>query len=265
MHRSDSRDEAEFLVRSENRVRVLQRLATGPTDRAALQEAADTSRVTLGRVLSDFEDRNWIRRHGSEYRITMLGKTVCEGLSVFLDSVTATQRLRDVIEYLPTSELDVPLRHLHDATITRPTESLPSNHVHSLFQIANEATQIRGLWSVVDIELFRLNRRWAVEGGASVEFVFGHNVLETYRSEFPGRNLAELAASPDGVVYEYEEAVPGTVLIFDDVVFLLLIGESGYEGAIESTNATIRAWAADLIEDYRKQSTEVDPASLVEG
>lgn len=262
MSSSDSRDEAEFLVRSENRVRVLQRLVTGPADRATLQEAADTSRVTLGRILSDFEDRNWVRRHSSEYRITTLGETVCEGLGVFLDSVAATQRLRDVIEYLPVEELDVPLRHLHDATVIRPTESLPSNHVHSLFRIANDAEEIRGLWSVVDMELFRLNRDWAVDGDASVEFVFGHDILETYRSEFPGRYLAELTRSPDGAVYEHDEASPGTVLLIDDIVLLLLIGENGYEGAIESADPTIRAWAADLIERYRDRSTEVDPASF---
>lgn len=259
---SETLDAAEFLARSENRVRVLERLAAGSADRTALQEAADTSRVTLGRVLSDFEDRNWVRREGSEYRLTILGETVHEGLTAFLDAVGATHRLRDVIQYLPAAELGVPLRHLHDATVTRPTDALPSKHVHTFVQTARDSEAIRGLWSVLDFEFFRLLRRFAVDGSQDVEGVFGHDVLETVHAEFPGEYLAGLAGSEDGAVYEYSETLPGTVLLIDDVVLLFLISGNGYEGVIESSNETIRAWAEELIEGYREQSSTVDRAWL---
>lgn len=257
-------EDAEFLVRSPNRVRVLRRLAEEPADRTALQEATDVSRVTLGRVLGDFEDREWVRRRDSLYHLTALGETVVGGLETFLESVEAAQRLRPVVEYLPAGELELPLERLHDATVTRPTEAEPAKYLRSLIPAADDADRIAALWSVFDPDMLRRHRNRAVDGDTSVTFVFGADIIETARPASPGSLVAELDRAPDGEVYEYGEPLPATVLLVDGTVFLLLVGDAGYQGLIESEDEVVREWADATIRDYRERSRRIDPESFAD-
>lgn len=257
-------DDAEFLVRSANRVRVLRRLAAEPADRTALQEATGVSRVTLGRILGDFEDRKWVRRRESLYHLTALGAAVVEGLETFLDATEAAQRLRPVVEYLPTEDLELPLERFHDATVTRPTEAEPAKYLRSLIPAADGADRIDGLWSVFDPDMLRRHRNRVVDGGASSSFVFGRDILETARPASPGSLIAELDRAPGGAVYGYDEPLPGTILLVDGTVFLLLVGDGGYQGLIESTDDTVREWAEATIRDYRERSRRIQPESFVD-
>lgn len=255
-------EEAEFLTRSEHRSRVLQHLAREPADRTTLQEETGATRVTLGRILSAFEDRNWIRRRENTYHITPLGETVVEGLELFLHSVAAGQLFKDVIDYLPVAEWELPLRALHDATIMRPTAEEPAKYLRSYLPVASRAEHIVGCWSVLDPDLWARHQEWVVEGELSVTFVFDRSILEPIRSRPPYRYVTEMAGSPNGSVYEYDGNVPTTLLIADETVFILLVGADGYQGVVVSSDQRVLAWARTTFESYLEQAEELDPDVL---
>ena len=259
MNDSELVDEAAFLVRSENRVRVLERLGEGACEKTELQQAADTSRVTVGRVINDLQKRHWVVEDGREYRLTRLGRDVLDGLNVFLKSITAAQKLRNVIEHLPGEEFDVPLRHLHDATITRPSESIPSKHIHRFYLSGNSNQRILGLWSFLDPEIIRLTRDFATQNAGTVEIVCGKDVLDIHQSEYAEMNyLSELVKSKTSDVYECNEPLPGSIFVFGNQVLMVLTGDDGYEGVIETSNVTIRTWAEDIFERYRDRSKRIE-------
>ena len=97
--------EIEFLALSPNRVTVLERLADGVHTRSELGEATGASQATLGRILGDFEERDWVRREGNGYVATATGRLVAEGFRDLLDVMAAERELRDVVAYLPTEAL----------------------------------------------------------------------------------------------------------------------------------------------------------------
>jgi len=124
-----AREEIAFLARSENRVAVLSTLDTEPLGRAELQQQAAVERVTLGRILSDFEDRGWVRKTGREYALTPTGEMIVGDFEQLLTTVTAAQKLDSVVQWLPTEEMPFDLRHLGSADITLPIKPTP-RHRH---------------------------------------------------------------------------------------------------------------------------------------
>ena len=66
--------EMEFLARSANRGDVLTLVAGAPHDREALAEATGASQPTLGRILRDFEERDWVRATERGYTATATGR-----------------------------------------------------------------------------------------------------------------------------------------------------------------------------------------------
>ena len=53
-------DDVDFLTRSEHRVTVLETLADEPHEYTELKDLTGVSRVTLGRLLAQFEEKGWI-------------------------------------------------------------------------------------------------------------------------------------------------------------------------------------------------------------
>lgn len=81
MDRSDEDGEGAletvaYLARSESRVAVLESVRDGPHTREELLETTDASRVTLDRVLGEFEDRGWAERTDEGYVPTREGEFV---------------------------------------------------------------------------------------------------------------------------------------------------------------------------------------------
>lgn len=257
----DPREEAGFLTRSAHRTRVLQQLARAPADRTSLEEATGATRVTLGRILSAFEDRNWIRRRDATYYITPLGETVVDGLELFIHSLSASHTLTDVIEYLPVDELDIPLRALHDATLLRPTAEEPAKYLRAYIPVASRAKHIRGCWSVLDPDLWAHHEEWVTDGRLEVTFVFDRSIIDPIRSRRPYRYIDQIVQSPNSAVYEFDGQLPTTVLVADTTVFIFLVGEGGYKGVVVSDDDTVLAWATDTIESYRERAVPMKPVS----
>jgi predicted transcriptional regulator len=253
-------EEIAFLARSPYRVRVLEALASRPFDRHALQEATDVPRVTLGRVLDALQERGWIRQRGKEYTISPVGTLVVEAFEPLVASVRTARKLRPIVEWFPTRELDFDLVHLADATITVPSRNNPLLPVRRGIERLQSADEVRLLSSVVVPEALEANRLATIQASQRFEAVFTTGAVETILDDPEmARRFAELLAAGRADVYRFDGDVPCVVAVLDGVVGRGLEDDQGLPRAlIETEDPSVRDWADSIITDYRRRSESVD-------
>lgn len=113
-------DDVEFLVRSTNRLDVLDAIRTAPRSRDELREDTDVSRVTLSRILADFEDRRWIARRNGHYESTPEGTVVAAEVGRLFGNLAAVDALGPTLRWLPTERFDFELGRLAGAEVMVP-------------------------------------------------------------------------------------------------------------------------------------------------
>ena len=106
-------DDVDFLTRSEHRVTVLEALADEPHEYTELKDLTGVSRVTLGRLLAQFEEKRWIVEN-EQYKITPVGEIIASDLLTLLETTELAQELQDVIQWLPTAAMDDILKLLSE-------------------------------------------------------------------------------------------------------------------------------------------------------
>ena len=74
-------DDIDFLTRSEHRVTVLEALVGEPHEYAELKDLTGVSRVTLNRLLAQFEEKKWIVEN-EQYEITAVGEIIASDLQI---------------------------------------------------------------------------------------------------------------------------------------------------------------------------------------
>lgn len=260
----------EYLSRSDNRVVLLEAVADEAATRRALAEETGVSRATLDRIVTEFEDRNWAERTTSgEYVATAAGRHVIEEFRIFVESVAAVNTLGEAVEWLPTDDLAVDLAAFSDATVRRPKNADPAEAVEFVADLVREASQFRSLTHLFPPGLFaRVMRDGVLSGDLTVEAVATAAVVDHIRSSDDRRERWRDVLAEDATLYRCEPPIPCNLMIFDRTV-LIKRSDAGpiddaYGVPIVSENDKVRAWANDLIDEYRTAATPVDPASLDE-
>lgn len=110
----------EFLSRSEHRVKVLNALSVQPCDRTDLRAVTGASSPTMGRILANFEERQWIVRDGPSYELTRLGEFVTERFVDLCEAMEVEHKLRDVWQWLPREMEGFTIDLFADAVIPYP-------------------------------------------------------------------------------------------------------------------------------------------------
>lgn len=245
-------EEIEFLALSPNRVETLSRLAESAHTRRELVEATGASQPTLGRILSDFEDRGWIERDGSDYRATVTGRLVSRGFDDLVDILDADADLRPVVEWLPSEAIDFDLRHLTDATITTPSRVRPNAPVGRAVELLTDAETVRVVSYALNEGSLDVIAERTTAGEQTFEGVVSADAIDAIAddSQLRGRLRALLRA--DGAEMRVvEEPIPVAATVADDVVHLFLRDESGIlRASLDVTSPEVRAWATDLFERY---------------
>jgi len=256
--------EIEFLALSPNRVTVLESLADGARSRSELAAATGASQATLGRILGDFEDREWVERAPDGYAATATGRLVAEGFRDLLDVMAAERELRDVVAYLPTEAMDFDLRHLAEATIVTPTETRPNAPLQRLLDLMREAEYVTAFSHALnDQSLSVVADRL---GGQEFEAVLTRGAIQSLTADtgLSARLRTVLDAESAGV-RAYDGEIPLAVTIADDVVNILVRDARGVvQASVDTTNAAVREWAERRYEHYRAQSDPLTPADLDE-
>lgn len=256
---------AEFLIRSENRVTILELLSTAPRTRDELQETLGISRVTLGRLLGELEEREWIRRRydAGDYAITRFGQLVSEDLATLLTTLGTTQRLEGLLDALPTESMDFDLRRFEDARVTRPTRTdhlAPSKRSVELMTSCTERFLCLGTMAdrFATQELpAQLDRTPEIEG------VYTQAVFETVTNDPDMRADVRRYLREGGQLALHDGDFPVRLGIYDRTVGLALNDGRGFVPAlIETDDEVVLEWAEDVYHQFKDESRPLDETAF---
>lgn len=251
-----------FLSRSRNRVDVLEALDTDAMTRQEVRVATDVSRTTLGRVLREFEERNWVARDGDQYATTPLGELVVESFLSLRETMRCVATLREVVDWLPTDEMDVDLGHFADADVTFPDANNPAAHQARGLELLTSATTLRVLVDAAFPQLVAGTRDRVADGTLSFEGVLSADLV-TYLDTNPelAGLFADLAAA--GEVHQHDGPVPYNMLVADETLLLWLCdADQKNQALLTSDDAAVVAWAEETFESYRAQADELERGVL---
>lgn len=256
--------EIEFLALSANRVAVLNAVAERAHSRGELGEVTGASQATLGRILTDFEERAWVERGPDGYVATATGRLVADGFTDLVDVVETEQRLRPVVSSLPTAELSFDLRRLDDATVTVPTETRPNAPVTRLLDLLGSADEVRVFSHAFNEGSLRTVQERVTAGGGSFAGVFSGSAIDALADDAAlRRRLAALLAADGADVYRLDSEVPLAVTVADDVVHLLVRDADGLlRASVDTDDPVVHDWALERFASYRETATRLDRGEL---
>lgn len=245
-------EEIEFLARSANRIQVLDILADETQTRQELAERIDISQPTLGRILSDLQDRHWVVREGDQYRATATGELVATGITDLRDRLTTETKLRDVIEWVPTDAIDVDLTHFADAEITTPSQTRPNAPIERMLDLLSETDHASLLSHAFNGQKLRLIRDRTVDGELMTRGVFVADAIEAIEATDDLRTLlSDIVASEAAEIRVVSEEIPVAVEVTDSRTHLLLRDADGIvRASLDTGDPTVRSWAESLHEQY---------------
>lgn len=257
-------DDITFLARSVSRVRVLETLASGPHDRAELQAATGIPRATAGPIVTEFEARGWVEHDGRHYSTSPLGSFLIAEFRSLVEGVETMQKLRGVIEWLPTEEFDFSLERFADADVTLPEPSDTTAPVERAAELVDEGDEVCILAFGSAPSVIEAGWRTTVHGTQSFEIVFAANTLDDLVADPDvGTWVCELAGCERGAVLRYDGVVPYNLAVIDGTANFALVDEHGAPSAlIESADREIYSWAVSTIDAYRRESDPFDPDAL---
>lgn len=252
-----------YLSRSPNRVRILEALTREAYPRRELGEVTDTSRTTLGRILSEFEERGWAERTADgTYAATDRGDHVAAAFRPLIASMDAIRTLGDAIGCLPADELSIGLHHFADATARRPNPNEPIGPVRRLVDLLAEAATFRTLTFIAPPTAVGEAMQAGVQSGRlSGEHVLAGGLVDYLREQPDGPPAWQSYLEAGATVYRYHGHVPCNLFVLDEHV-LLMRDQPAAGHVVESVNETVRAWANGLIDDYRAEAERMDAESL---
>ncbi len=198
-------DDVEFLASSDHRVGVLDALMRGSCDRDELRAATGASSPTMGRILTDFQDRHWIERDGTTYRLTVLGELVVKHFTEFRDAMAYQRRLREVWPWLPHEIDGFSVELLTDAVVSEPGPGYPYKPIERLTELIATAETMRGFGM-------------ALLKSGNLEPFFDH-VRDGLECEYiyPPAVLGELLSWDEETVLETATRANYAVLLHDDL------------------------------------------------
>lgn len=261
----DALDAIDFLANSENRVRVLETLASDPQSRADLHERTGIHKVTLGRILGDLQEHRWIRRSGEEFEVTTFGEQVIEQFTVLMEVMECGQRLDELIEWLPSEVVSFDLRCLEEATIVRRDRHDIAVLERELVESYASAESIRVLSYQVSPTILDPFRELAVEKGGTVEAVVTPALLETLAAHSEMRQSSvEIVDSEKASVFVSDE-IPVQVAILDDTAVVLVLADADdtLQAVLRTDDSTVREWATELFARTRRDADPVTRERLL--
>ncbi len=259
--------EIDFLARSEHRVGVLAALAAKPRDRKGLREATGASSPTIGRILSDFTDREWVVRAGQTYEATPLGRFVAERFGELRDAMETERTLRDVWQWFPREMEGFSIDLLEDAVVSYPGPGYPYEPVQRVTDLIEGSETMRGFGSTI-VKSGNLEAACrAILDGMEFEFVYAPDVLERIVAWNPEK-IAEASAC-DNCTTLVHDGLPDAdtcgLGIYDDRVGICChdAETNVLKAGVDTDSPAAREWAESVFERYRDEARPVEEADAL--
>lgn len=251
-------DAARFLASSPDRLRLLRSLAAGPAAPSDLADDHDLSRRSVQRHLAAFVDRGWAETSGGTYRLTVTGALVAEEHAAYIDSLDRIAEFAPVFRHLPDRDHAPNPDWLADAALTVATDEDPQAPVHRyVTRVEGLDTDRVRMLSPVLSRLFHEAHAELAMRGTHTDLVMPAAMVERARDRNPREfetiaslDVLSLSRHPDGFGL-------GLTLADDRLLLAAYDDERQLRALVESENAQFHAWAADLFDRYRAESTPI--------
>lgn len=229
----------EHLARSDHRVEVLEAISTGPQTRDEVRELVDASRVTVGRILSDLEERSWIERDGQEYVATERGRYVTTEFNRLVANLDAFDSLPAVTSWFPRDEPSFDLSQLDDATVINSDAADLIGPIRRSLDLIRTADSVRALANGASHEFIETMRS-ATETGATHELVLPGEAVFALQSDNELRpDMRAMLETDRFVLHSIEQELP-VLLIADDTVSLC---SGDHACMVETEDPEVYEWA----------------------
>jgi len=268
---ADAIDDVTFLIRSQHRMHILQLLSEKSRTRETLLTATGASRVTLSRILSDMEERNWIdRQYGSdELSITDIGAAIYEELAELIETVHVANEKSHVTGQLPIGWRGLQLRHLVDSQVVVDDAADPVAASRAVADAIADSTAVRALASTatqLSMKNGLASRRNGVE--ADDEVVFDADATAVCLNNDSVRDQwMDLEATADApAFFSYDQSFPCEMYLVDgQTVYLMSWGETeGDTTVVRSENSRVVEWARVTFQNVRSESTTLSERAATE-
>ena len=260
-------DEIKFLVGSDHRVGLLEALSEGPCDRRDLRDATGASSPTMGRILTDFQDRHWIEQNRNTYQLTDLGEYVADRFGEFMDAITIERRLRDLWPWLPHEIDGFSVELFTDVVVSQPGPGYPYQPVERLTELITETTTMRGFGMAMlksgNLEPFFDRALDDME----CEYIYPPAVFEELLTW--DRDTVIEAARQSNYTVLLHDALPTDdrcgICLFDDRISICCYNhETGaLQSLVDTESDEMRAWASSYYEQFRTEARPLDRAGDV--
>lgn len=246
----------DCLCNSPQRYRILDILDDMQMDVRDLMTALDSPRSTVQRNLSVLEEQGWIKTTTSGYRVTTIGRLLCEEFVKVNETAAAITRMAPFWEAVDTPP-EIDLGALSDALVTTPDQSDPNAPTKRLFNTFDDADHIHGFVPVISsfmIEHFHNMNR----GEETIhEYVLSQTAFDALRKWYDG-SVSEKMLPSQTEILVYEDDIPYGLFISDEQFVLTAYDDVGrMEALVETPNKIAIERGEQIYESYRRQSTEL--------
>ncbi|WP_312910765.1 helix-turn-helix transcriptional regulator [Natronosalvus caseinilyticus] len=251
-----SLDDVEYLARSSHRVAVLTAISERPRTRAELCEVTGASASTISRTLRALEERRWIARTGHHYEATPLGAYVSEGVADLLERLETERKLRDVWDWLPVDDADVPIEELADAVVTPATVEDPYRPVSRFVSLLEEADTFRFVgFELGLLEPCKDELCGRIIDGMDATVIDPPSVATYIRSSYPDLSTRTLESGNLTVLLHDDPPSYGLSLFDRRVGLCIYMPETGTLRSLIDTDApAVRSWAEWTFERHRHEA-----------
>ncbi|WP_227374498.1 helix-turn-helix transcriptional regulator [Haladaptatus halobius] len=259
-------DDIAYLARSEHRAPTLVALTVRPRSRSELWEMTGVSSSTIRRTLSEFEERNWIRRNEYQYETTPLGAFIASAVAELIERVEIERTLRNVWQWLPDEESGFTIEMCSDAVVTVAEADNPYGPVHRFLALIRETDQFRFVGSdLALLEPCRDEFCRRVIDGMQTEIIDPPSVAKYIRSTYPELS-AETLASGNLTIRLHDDLPPYGIGIFDHRIAIC-----GHDPdsvtvrvLIDTDSQEAREWAESEYSFYRRQTPMVPLETVID-
>lgn len=255
----DAHKQAQYLVGSPSRARLLRILREQPFSPNELVSRTSLSRATIHRNLSTLTKRSWVQQANGQYRITLAGDCILHQYDELLSTIRDVEELGDFSNYFQCLDFDLPSAVIATATITIAEPGNPHAAINRYLNMLDEASigNFRALTPVVSPVYDKAYRK-IIDDSNQLEFIIDESVLNISQSKYP--DTLENAYSNTNVdLYIHPDDLTFGLVLLENRVLIAAYDEFGYlRACLDGANKELVEWTTDIYKNYRQTATHID-------
>jgi predicted transcriptional regulator len=258
-------EDIDHIAHSPNRAKVIRLFSVDDWTRRDLHEETDIPQSTLGRILGSFQDRNWIRRNGDTYSLTLHGRLVATHFQDLLAVVESVRELPASATFEPILELGFDPDWLTRVSVTNPAATDdPFAHIRRIRDEVRSAPRIRELAprpmpGVAELMSDRLRSDRTV-----LETVFPSDVFQAFVAETDNRSLiVGMLDTGNFRLYLLDDSISCYVSRYgEQAVFDVQSTDGRMIALLTTDDRTIIQWADSVIDEHQHRAERVETSDL---